>query len=97
MLLIGFSWIMMSALAGCVITKVLPGRWEDRGPTVMMLVGVAACFAGMLGIMATEGINAYGPASNMAAATGLGISALGGLIAFVTYVMDVKRSEAQAR
>jgi hypothetical protein len=95
MLLIGFTWIMMSAIAGCLITFFVPGRWEDRGPTVMMLVAVGACFAGMLGIVATEGINGYGPASNMASATGIGISALGGLIAFIAYVVDVKR-EAHA-
>ena len=42
MILIGFSWIIIACLAGAVITKVLPGKWEDHGPAVIMLAGTGA-------------------------------------------------------
>jgi drug/metabolite transporter (DMT)-like permease len=95
MLVIGFSWIIIACLAGAVITKILPGKWEDHGPAVIMLSGTGAALTGMLAILALEGINSFTP-SNANSAVGVTLSALGGLVGFVFYVMDVKRQKANA-
>ena len=94
MLLIGFSWILIACLAGAVITKVVPGTWDQRGPTVIMLTSVAAAFTGMLGVLIVEGINGFGPATG-SAWPGVGLSFLGALVAFVAYVGDVRRQQKQ--
>lgn len=90
MLLIGFSWIIIACLAGMIITKVVPGTWEQRGPTVIMLTSVAAAFTSMLGVLALDGIDGYGPATG-APWYGVGLSFLGALVAFVAYVADVRK------
>jgi len=95
MLLIGFSWILIPCLAGMIITKVVPGAWDHRGPTVIMLTAVAAAFTSMLGILITEGINGYGPPTG-SPWFGLGLSFLGALVAFVAYVADVRREQKHA-
>lgn len=96
MILIGFSWIIIACLAGAVITKVLPGKWEDHGPAVIMLAGTGAALTGMFSILLIEGINSFTPSTSHSG-LGLALSALGGLFGFMFYVMDVKRQQAQAR
>jgi hypothetical protein len=93
MLLIGFSWIIIACLAGMVVTKFIPGSWEDRGPTVIMLTAVGACFTSMIGNMIIDGVNGYGPPSTSAAATGVGLSVAGALVAFIAYAVDVRRQQ----
>jgi hypothetical protein len=95
MLLIGFSWIIIACLAGMIITKVVPGTWEQRGPTVIMLTSVAAAFTSMLGVLIVEGINSFGPPTG-SPWLGLGLSFLGALVAFVAYVGDVRRQPQHA-
>ncbi len=90
MLAIGFSWIIIPCVAAIFVTKMAPGVWEDRGPTVFMLTSVTAAFFGILFALVTEGINGFGPASS-APWTGIAVSALGGLVAFVAYAGYVRR------
>jgi hypothetical protein len=97
MLLAGFSWIIIACIAGMIITKVVPGTWEQRGPTVIMLTSVAAAFSAMMANLVMEGINAFGPPSGGPASYALvGISTLGALIAFVAYVVDVRKQQPAA-
>ena len=96
MILIGFSWIIIACLAGALVTKVLPGKWEDHGPAVIMLAGTGAAFAGMFGVLVFEGVNSFTPSTSHSG-VGLALSALGGLAGFGAYVMDVKRQQAQAQ
>lgn len=91
MILIGFTWVFVATAAALLITPVTRGRWEDHGPTVMMVAATGSFFGGMLGAAISNGIDGYGPASGTPATLGVLLSIAGGLAGFVAYVVDVKK------
>lgn len=93
MILIGFVWVILSTLLSVAIKAVLPGRWEDHGPTVMVVAAAGASITSMTGLLLVDGINSYDPAPSPAAAFGVGLSILGGLGAVGAYVVDARRRQ----
>jgi hypothetical protein len=91
MILIGFTWVIVSTLAAVLVKVAVPGRWETHGPTVMIATAVGAFGGGTLGALLYDGINGYGPPSNGAATLGVVLSVVGGLGAFLAYAVDARR------
>jgi hypothetical protein len=91
MILIGFTWVILSTVLSLIVKMVLPGRWEDHGPNAMLVTAAGAFMGGILGGILYDGINGYGPPSNSEATVGVVLSILGGLVAFAGYAVDVRR------
>lgn len=96
MLLIGFTWIILPTIASLVIGLFIRGgRWEDHGPTVMMLTATGAFFGGTVGAAIADGVLGYNWSSGSNPTLGLTLSLLGALAAFAMYVFDVRRYRSQ--
>ena len=57
MLLIGFVWVIFATAASVLIKAILPGRWEDHGPTVMVVAAAGSSLTAMGGLLLLEGLN----------------------------------------
>ena len=93
MLLIGFMWIFVSTAAAILVKPFFPGgRWEDHGPTVMMVTATASFFAGSLGAVIADGVLGYNWSSGEDPWLGVILSVVGGAVAFGAYVIDARRN-----
>jgi len=93
MLLIGFVWVLFSTAMSVVIKAIVPGRWEDHGPTVMVVAAAGASLTSMTGMMFLNGLDGYGPPNTADATIGVALSILGGLGAVGLYAVDARRRQ----
>lgn len=92
MLLIGFAWVIVSTVASLAVKFVVPGRWEDHGPTVMMVVATGSFFGGCVAAVPFhDSLLGTGPASTAAATYGVVGSIVGGLVCFIGYAVDARK------
>jgi len=93
MLLIGFVWVLLATAISIVIKAIVPGRWEDHGPTVMVVAAAGSSLTAMGGMLVLDGLNSAGPPSTAEASIGVGLSLLGGLGAVGLYAVDARRRQ----
>lgn len=93
MLLIGFVWVLFATAASVFIKAIVPGRWEDHGPTIMVVAAAGSSLTAMGGLLVLEGLNSAGPPSSAEAAIGVGLSLLGGIGAVGLYAVDARRRQ----
>lgn len=94
MLLIGFVWVILATVISIVIKAIIPGRWEDHGPTVMMVAAAGSSLTAMGGMLVLEGLDSVGPPNTAEASIGIGLSLLGGLGAVALYAVDARRRQS---
>lgn len=96
MLLIGFVWVIFATVISVVIKAFVPGRWEDHGPTIMVVAAAGSSLTSITGLLVLDGLNSAGPSNSAEATVGVVLSIVGGLIAVGLYVVDTRQRQKKA-